>query len=198
MRTVTYGAACSADGFIAGVDGSYDWIRSTKDAQAIMAEYWQRIDTLLMGRKTWDIAKAQTSGGGDGFFGIHSYVFSRTLDAIDARGVTLVKDDAAEFVRELKRRPGKEICVFGGGDFARTLFAADLIDEVGFSLQPVLLGSGMPLFRDAGQRIDLDLKECRPTGKGCVYMLYKVRHRATQRGKVANSRARSTNYRSAL
>jgi dihydrofolate reductase len=189
MRTVTYGAACSADGFIAGVDGSYDWIRSTKDANAIMADYWQRIDTLVMGRKTWDIAKGQ--GGGGGMPGVHSYVFSRTLDAIDQNGVTLVKDDAAEFVRELKRRPGKEICVFGGGEFARALFAGDVIDEVGFNMHPVLLGAGIPLFRDAGQRIDLDLKECRPIGKGCVYMVYKVRHRARGRNVAANSRVRS-------
>ena len=189
MRTVTYGAACSADGFIAGVDGSYDWIRSTTDAQAIMSDYWQRIDTLLMGRKTWDIAKGQSGGGS--MSGVHSYVFSRTLDTIDHNGVTLVKDDAGEFVRELKRRPGKEICVFGGGDFARALFAADVIDEVGFNMHPVLLGSGIPLFTDAGRRIDLDLKECRSVGKGCVYMLYKIRHLTHRQREGADSRARS-------
>ena len=196
MRTVTYGGACSADGFIAGVDGSYDWIRSTPEAQAIMAEYWQRIDTLIMGRKTWDIAKGYSGGGS--MSGIHSYVFSRTLETIDQDGVTLVKDDAAEFVRELKRGPGKDICVFGGGDFARALFAADLIDDVGFNMQPILLGSGIPLFRDAGRRIDLALTECRPTGKGCVYMLYKVRHRASPRRAASDSRARTKRGRSAF
>ena len=189
MRTVTYGGASSADGFIAGVDGSYDWIRSTPEAQAIMSEYWRRIDTLIMGRKTWDIAKGYSGGGNTS--GIHSYVFSRTLETIDQEGVTLVKDDAAEFVRELKQRPGKDICVFGGSDFARALFAADLIDEVGFNMQPVLLGSGIPLFRDAGRRIDLALTECRPVGKGCVYMLYKVRPGASQRRDRSDSRARS-------
>ena len=195
MRTVTYGAACSADGFIAGLDGSYDWIRSSKEAQAIMSAYWQRIDTLLMGRKTWDIAKGQSGGGS--MSGIHSYVFSRTLETIEHEGVTLVKDDAADFVRELKGRPGKEICVFGGGDFARSLFAADLIDEVGFSVQPVLLGAGIPLFRDAGRRIDLDLKESRPMAKGCVYLVYKVRHRASQRAETADARVRSRRVKTA-
>lgn len=174
MRTVTYGAACSADGFIAASDGSYDWIRYTKGAEAIMAEYWQRIDTLVMGRKTWDVAKGQKGGGS--MSGIHSYVFSRTLDRIDRKGVTLVKEDAGEFVRNLKRQKGKDICVFGGGDFARSLFAAGVVDEVGFNVQPILLGSGIPLFVDAGRRIDLELKECRPIDKGCVYMLYTVKH----------------------
>jgi dihydrofolate reductase len=77
-----------------------------------MAEYWQRIDTLVMGRKTWDIAKGYSDGGS--MSGIHSYVFSRTLETIDEDGVTLVKDDAAEFVRELKRGPGKDILCFRG------------------------------------------------------------------------------------
>lgn len=107
---------------------------------------------------------------------MHSYVFSRTLDNIKRKGVTLVKDDAGEFVRELKERPGKDICVFGGGDLARSLFAAGVIDEVGFNMHPVLLGSGIPLFLDAGRRIDLELKECRPIGDGCVYVTYRVLH----------------------
>jgi dihydrofolate reductase len=173
MRTVTYGAACSADGFIAAADGSYDWIRFSTDAESIMADYWQRIDTLLMGRKTWDVAKAHKGGG---MPGVHSYVFSRTLDGIKRKGVTLVKDDAAEFVRELKERPGKDICVFGGGELARSLFAGGVIDEVGFNLHPVILGSGVPLFVDPGRRIDLELKECRAIAKDCVYVVYAVKH----------------------
>jgi dihydrofolate reductase len=173
MRTVTYGAACSADGFIAASDGSYDWLKYSKDAESIMAEYWQRIDTLLMGRKTWDVAKGHKGGG---MPGVHSYVFSRTLDSIKRKGVTLVKDDAAEFVRDLKERPGKDICVFGGGDFARSLFAAGVIDEVGFNLHPIMLGSGVPLFVDAGKRIDLELKECRPIANDCIYVIYSVKH----------------------
>jgi dihydrofolate reductase len=171
MRTVTYGAASSADGFIAAADGSYDWIKFTPDAQSIMKESWARIDTLLMGRKTWDAAKEHKGGG---MPGVHSYVFSRTLDAIKRKGVTLVKDDAGDFVRELKERPGKDICVFGGGDLARSLFAAGVIDEVGINVHPVLLGSGIPLFVNAGRRIDLELKECRPIGAGCVYVVYRV------------------------
>jgi dihydrofolate reductase len=173
MRTVTYGAACSADGFIAAADGSYDWIRLSKDAEAIMAEYWQRIDTVLMGRKTWDVAKGHKGGG---MPGVHSYVFSRTLDTIKRKGVTLVKDDAAEFVRALKERPGKDICVLGRGDLARSLFAGGVIDEVGFNLHPIMLGTGIPFFVDAGRRIDLELKECRAIAKDCVNLLYAVKH----------------------
>ena len=54
MRTVTSGAACSLDGFIAPPDGSMDWLHWSKDVQEIMSTYWATIDTMLMGRKTWE------------------------------------------------------------------------------------------------------------------------------------------------
>jgi dihydrofolate reductase len=182
MRTVTYGGACSLDGFIVGPDGALDWLHMSKDVNDIMESYWKTIDTLVMGRKTWEVAAAQ---GGGGLSGVHSYVFSRTLRSIDRDGVTLVSTDAGEFVRALKEKPGKGICVFGGGDFAGSLFEANVIDEVGFNIHPVLLGSGVPGFLDAHRRIDLELLECRQLDGGCVYVSYRVK-----RAKSAKSRAR--------
>ena len=177
MRTVTYGAACSLDGFIAAADGSIDWLHFSKDAQKVMADYWAGIDTVLMGRKTWEFATAQAGGGGGGESSIASYVFSRTLRKVPA-GATLVSSDAGEFVRQLKTRPGKGICVMGGGELARSLFEAGVIDEVGLNVHPVLLGSGVPFFRDARRRIGLDLAESRVISGGCVLMTYRVRAEA--------------------
>lgn len=179
MRKTTYGAACSLDGFITGRDGDIGWIHFSKDVQAIMAEYWPRIDTILMGRKTWEFAAAAGSGGdagGEMMKGIRSYVFSRTLQRIDAPGVELVTSDAGEFVRKLKAAPGKEICVMGGGELARSLLEAGVIDEVGATIHPILLGRGVPLFRDAG-RIPLTLTEVRQISGGCVYATYAVKGR---------------------
>lgn len=181
MRKVTYGAACSLDGFIAGPNGEVDWLQYSKDVSAIMKDYWARIDTLLMGRKTWEVAQAMgSSADGDKMMaGITSYVFSRTLGRLPAGQGRLVSDNAGDFVRDLKRRRGKEICVFGGGELAQSLLEAGVIDEVGLNVHPVLLGGGVPLFRDAG-RIKLKLTECRQIGGGCVYMTYRVlprRHR---------------------
>jgi dihydrofolate reductase len=62
----------------------------------------------------------------------------------------------------------------GGGDFARTLFEADLIDEVGFNVHPVLLGDGLPAFHRMSRQIDLELKECRTFRTGCVLLTYRV------------------------
>ena len=57
MRTVTYGAACSLDGFIAAEDGDLDWLHFSKDVQQVTADYWKTVDAVLMGRKTWEFAE---------------------------------------------------------------------------------------------------------------------------------------------
>lgn len=176
MRKVTYGAACSLDGFIVGADGAMDWLHWSDDVNRLMADTWSRTDAVLMGRKTWEVANASTGGGGggDAMPGVTGYVFSRTLSELPPGGGTLVRTDAGAFVRELKQGPGKEICVLGGGELARSLFEAGVIDEVGLNIHPVLLGAGVPFFRDAG-RIALELADCRTLAGGCIYALYQVR-----------------------
>jgi len=173
MRIVTYGAACSLDGFIAPSDGSIDWLHFSRDVQDVMSKYWASIDTMLMGRKTWDVAVGNGSAGGGGIGGITTYVFSRTLTSV-GHGAHLISTDPGEFVRQLKEQPGKGICVMGGGELAQSLFAAGVIDEVGLNVHPILLGSGAPFFRDAGRRIGLELAESRVIDGGCVYSTYRV------------------------
>jgi dihydrofolate reductase len=176
MRTVTYGAACSLDGFIAAADGGLDWLHFSPDVQNVMAEYWATIDTVLYGRKTWEIAAALGGGGsaGPSMAGITTYIFSRTLRDVPA-GTRLVAADAGDFVRQLKGQRGKGICVMSGGDFACSLFKAGVIDEVRINIHPVLLGSGVPLFRDAARRVVLELTDSRVIDGGCLLPRYRVR-----------------------
>jgi dihydrofolate reductase len=185
MRTVIYGAACSLDGFITGPDGAMDWLHFSKDVRAVMTETWARVDTMLMGRKTYEVAAAMGGAGGGGMAGIEAFVFSRTLRAVQPPA-TLVSTDAAEFVRTLKAGPGKDICVMGGSSLAQSLFAAGVIDEVGLNIHPVLLGSGVPFFLDAG-RISLQLQESRSISGDCVLLTYRVRP-AIGRGAKRTSR----------
>jgi len=117
-----------------------------------------------------------TKGKGNPYPGIHSYVFSRTLPPSSPQGVTIVAEDAAAFVRKLKRRKGKDICVMGGGLLAKSLFESKLIDEIGFTIHPVLLGSGIPLFHEMKRQINLELLDCKPFKNGCVTVTYRVKH----------------------
>lgn len=61
-----------------------------------------------------------------------------------------------------------------GGDLAKTLFEAGVIDEIGLNIHPILLGSGVPLFHKMNRPINLELVECRPFKNGCVYVRYRM------------------------
>lgn len=175
MRKVTFGGANSLDNYFARKDDGVDWLMWSDEAAEIMNNYWKSIDAILMGRKTYEVALRNTKGKSNPYMGITSYVFSRTLKKTD-KNTTLVSENAADFVRKLKKEKGKDICLLGGGDFARTLFEADLIDEVGLNIHPVLLGSGIPLFHEMNRQINLELLECKPFKNGCVYVMYRVKH----------------------
>jgi len=182
MRKVTFGGANSLDNFIARPDGAVDWLLWDDEVNEVMSEYWPKIDTIVMGRKTWDVAmestsksKAEKKKQADLYKGIKTYVFSRTLEAGEQDGAIILNDDPGKFVRELKKQDGKEICIMGGGDLARDLLEAGVIDEIGFNIHPVLLGRGVPLFHSMSRQVDLELIDCRRFKNGCVYVLYRVK-----------------------
>jgi dihydrofolate reductase len=194
MRTVTYGAACSLDGFIAGTGGTIDWLHFSRDVEQAMADYWSTVDAVLMGRKTWEFAAAQGMNGeptgepgsvgdtangsvnneGSAIPAVSTYLFSRTMSQAPP-GVELISTDAGGFVNRLKGQPGKGICLMGGGDLAGSLFDAGAIDEISLNVHPVLLGSGVPFFQQT-RRVALELTESRTIDGGCVLMTYRVRN----------------------
>lgn len=179
MRKVTFGGAISVDTYFARDDGAVDWLMWSDEVTEIMNQFWAKIDCIIMGRKTFDAAMKMTPKGKkikNPYGDMETYVFSRTLKPGIRDGVEIISSDPGKFVAKLKKRRGREICVMGGGDFAKTLLEADVIDEIGFNIQPVLLGSGIPLFHKMKHQIDLQLIECRSLKNGCVYVLYRVKH----------------------
>jgi dihydrofolate reductase len=177
MRKVTFGVANSLDNFIARKDHAVDWLLWGKEVAAVTAEFWKTIDTVVMGRKTYEVALKM---GTTSYPGVKNYVFSRKLKKSPDQRVEIISQGAAGFVRKLKKQKGKGICVMGGGELARSLFEADVIDEIGFNIHPVLLGSGIPLFLPMKRQIDLELLECRPFKNGCVLVRYQVKHRGNR------------------
>jgi dihydrofolate reductase len=175
MRTVTFGGANSLDNYIARKDDAVDWLLWGKEAASVMTEYWKTIDTVVMGRKTYEVALRRGMGSSS-YPGVTTYVCSRTLPPSAGADLQITAEDAAELVRGLKNRNGKDICVMGGAELARSLFDADVIDEIGLNIHPVLLGSGIPLFHPLRRQLDLQLLECRAFKNGCVFVKYRVKH----------------------
>jgi dihydrofolate reductase len=171
MRKVTFGCATSLDNYIARKDHAVDWLLWTDEVSAITGDFWKTIDTVVMGRKTFEVA---ARSGTTSYPGVKNYVFSRTMKASPNENVTLV-EDAVGFLSELKNQDGKGICVMGGGELAKCLLEARLIDEIGSNIHPILLGSGIPFFHEMKEQIDLELLECRALKNGCVYVLYRLK-----------------------
>jgi dihydrofolate reductase len=174
MRKVMFHVATSLDNYIARKDGAIDWILGGEEGSSAMTELWQNVDTVVMGRKTYEpVLKSGTAF--PTYPGVKNYVFSRTLKESSDANVELIREDAAEFVRKLKTEDGKDIFVLGGGLFAKSLFEAGLIDEVGLNIHPILLGSGTPLFNEMNYQTDLQLLECKTFKNGCVSVAYRVK-----------------------
>jgi dihydrofolate reductase len=171
MRRVIYGGAMSLDGYIAGPNGEYDWI--VMDPEIDFAGLAARFDTYLIGRKTFEVMRRMGSEG-KAVPGIENIVLSRTLKQSDFPSVT-ISANAERLVAELRARPGKDIAVFGGGDLFRSLLAAGLVDGVGVSLIPVLLGGGIPFLPSPATRATLKLRKQRLYEKtGIVGLEYDI------------------------
>ena len=178
MRKLVYHLTNSLDNFIARTDGSYDWILMDDEVMSEFPKYFSSFDTVLMGRKSYDLAYTQNPETGPetgGFMGMKTYVFSRTLKESPHPGVTIISDNAGEFVRNLKNESGKDIWLMGGGILAASLMNERLVDEIGLAIQPILLGSGIPLFPDLGLQVDLHLLECKTYKNGIVSITYRVK-----------------------
>jgi dihydrofolate reductase len=154
-RLLRYSVAASLDGFITDADGGVDWIPMDPaiDFHAMFAQY----DTLVMGRTTYEHAVAYGPEGTALWAGMRVIVCSTTLTAAQAPGVELVGADTAARVAAIKREPGRDLWLFGGGRLFRSLLEAGVVDEVEVALVPVLLGAGTPLLPGGAYRSSLHL-----------------------------------------
>jgi dihydrofolate reductase len=168
MRRVRYQVACSLDGFIAAPDDGFDWITPEPafDFEALYAEF----DTLLMGRRTYEIVRAS----GEGFRGREVVVASRTLRASEHPGITVVGEELEARVRELRSRPGRDVWLYGGGRLFSQLLRWDLVDTVEPAILPILLGGGVPFLPSPAVRRGLRLAGSRSYPSGMILLAYAV------------------------
>jgi dihydrofolate reductase len=168
MRRIRYSVAMSLDGYIAGANGEYDWIEVDADAAAgYFKSFYAQFDTALMGRKSYEQA-------GGGVSPLTTYVLSRTLPAGKRGNVTVLGDDALERVAALRKRPGKDIWLWGGGELFGSLAEADLVDTVEVAVIPVLLGAGRKVMERCTKRVKLVPRATDLALPGHTLLIYDV------------------------
>jgi len=171
MRKLILGLAVSLDGFIEGPNGEYDWC--FMDPEYNMMEFFQRFDTIFVGRKTYEMS-AGMEGGPEGFPKFKVYVFSTTLDKVKD-GSLLIKGDIQPAVEKIKLEKGKDIWLFGGAELTTSLMNLGLVDEVSLAVYPVILGAGKPLFNKIKNRIDLTLLNSKTYSSGLISLTYTLK-----------------------
>jgi dihydrofolate reductase len=163
----------SLDGFIAGPNGEYDWIAMDPDFD--WNALWGQFDTLLMGRRTYEVALTRFKSIEK--MGKRVVVVSSTLEPAQHPGVTVIAQGIPAAVAALKAETGptsqKDIWLMGGGVLFRFMLDAGLVDGVEVAVIPVMLGSGVPLVPE-GQRCRLQLVESHARKSGIVSLKYSV------------------------
>jgi dihydrofolate reductase len=147
-----------------------------EELQQFSLDQLKEIGAVLYGRATyegmasyWSKATGPTA---DAMNDLPKVVFSRTLDAAPWNNTRLVRRDAADEIAELKRGEGKDLFVFGSAKLSDSLLRNGLFDELRICVAPVVLGTGVPLFKPGGPRQNLTLLEARQLATGGVILRY--------------------------
>jgi dihydrofolate reductase len=173
MRKVVYYVSTTVDGFMEGEDGSWEAFVWEGPHVTDYLDYRKQVDIVLMGRRTYENGLKQ--GVTNPYPAMQQYVFSRTLKESPDPNVTIVSEGAVELVTKIKQEDGKDIWLCGAGDFAATLFAANLVDQIYIKLNPAMIGAGVPLIRSIGRTIFLELHECKDYGNNVLLLKYNVK-----------------------
>jgi dihydrofolate reductase len=171
MRKIVLLLAVSLDGFIEGPNGEYDWCLTDQDYG--LSTFFKRIDSLFIGRKTYELMLTMPDQGVNGFPKLKEYIFSQTLDRVKD-GAILIRDDVKSQIEKIRKEKGKDIWLFGGAALTSSLMNLGLVDEISLAVHPILLGTGKPLFTDIASIIHLKLMDTKTYASGLVTLNYQV------------------------
>ena len=147
----------------------------------VFNQVYQRADAFLFGRRTYEIFAGSWGampdpGDNPIWTALNTkpkYVASTTLTNPQWADTTVLSDDLAAAIADLKAKPGGELQVHGSGNLIRWLLANQLVDELTLLVCPVVVGQGRRLFPDSGPDLALELVESRSTPKGVTIQVYR-------------------------
>lgn len=178
MRKVIVSTYATLDG---KVDDLQDWVVPYDDdaVAAYHDDLLANSDTLLLGRKTYEIFAAiwpprvKSLPYADKINSMAKYVASSTLKDLTWQNSQLLEGDLAQSVTKLKEQPGGDLVVYSGGEITQSLLEHGLVDEYRIMLHPVLLGKGRGLLKEGAQRVNLELAGTTVIRGGVAILTYR-------------------------
>ena len=193
QRKIIVFLATSADGFIARKDGAVEWLdRPAPKGNYGMMKFWKSIDTILLGRKTYDMSVRFVKEGKatpDMFAGVKHYAFSRKPPKKALYGFEFVKEPIDKFVKRLRKQKGKDIWMMGGAGIIGSFLDLRLIDEFIIHVIPTFIGEGIPLIAPRRLTVPLKLLSIKKYSDGVVRLHYEVSE-ARPSGRAGNGKRR--------
>jgi dihydrofolate reductase len=175
MRQIIAYLATSADGFIARPDGDVSWLdRPRPKGDYGMPAFLRSVDTVVMGRVTWEVGQRL---GGTVVEGKRNIILSRTLASFAVPGAVVENTSAADLAGRLRAEEGADVWVMGGAQVFTGFLTAHALDQIVIHVVPVLIGTGIPLLSATACEIELELKSTRRFTDGVVRLHYTVPRR---------------------
>ncbi len=177
MRKIKLYIAVSLDGKIADKDGNVKWLDELPNPDHLdfgYTEFLNSVDTTLMGNNTY--RQLLSWGIEFPYSGKNNYVFTRNPELREDENVKYVSGNVVSFVKDIKSKTGGDIWLIGGGEINTILLNAGLIDEMIIFVIPVVLGEGIPLFRDSPHEAKAELIKTRSHGNRVVEINYRINH----------------------
>lgn len=185
MRKLVLFVHVSLDGFVAGPNGEMDFLHVDEEIFDYVGDRVDHIDTPVYGRKTFEMMEGYWPTAGDEpnasrhdihhskwYNQVHKVVLSKSLKGKDFKNVTVIGDNIKEQFEKLKQAPGDDMVIFGSPSTAHALMEHNLIDSYWLFLNPVLIGNGIPLFKNIQQRTALRLVSAHSFSSGVICLDY--------------------------
>jgi dihydrofolate reductase len=190
MRKLIVSIFLTLDGSFEGPNKELDWHVWDDEMEEYMSDLLKNVDAILLGRiayqllaEYWPTAIPKTNmprnpGEEHPFIiekmnSLSKIVLSKTLDKVEWQNSTLIKQNVQEEILKLKHQPGKDLVLFGGANIASRLLQLGLIDEYRIILNPVILSSGNPFFKDIRDKLSLKLLDTKAFNCGNVLLYYQ-------------------------
>ena len=160
----------SLDGFVAGPNGEMNWIKVDEELFDYVGKRISQTDTAMYGRVTYQMMESYWPTAGDApdaskhdlehskwYKDVRKIVLSKTLKDQGLKNTVVISDNLVDRINKIKQEPGSEIAVFGSPRATHALMQASLIDGFWLFVNPIVLGQGIPLFKDVKEQMKLNL-----------------------------------------